>query len=115
MVAADTLALRPPRNRAGRGMESIKVRLRLAGRRVYEPPVLVSIGNHPPRTGDLIEVPHDGHSVRAQVTSTSPPICREGDLVTYVVYAHELENQERRAGDCESVPRAQLAGILIGA
>jgi hypothetical protein len=95
-------------------METIKVRLRLAGRRSYEQPVSL-FGNQPPKTGDLIDVPHNGHSVRAQVTSTSSPICREGDLVTYLVYACELENHERQAGDGESVPRAPLAGILIGA
>ena len=88
-------------------METIKVRLRLAGRRSYEQPVSL-FGNQPPRTGDLIEIPHDGHSVRAQVTSTSSPICREGDLVTYLVYACELENHERQAGDGEPAPRAPL-------
>jgi hypothetical protein len=89
-------------------METIKVRLRLAGRRIYEQPVSL-FGNQPPKTGDLIEVPHDGQSVRAQVTSTSSPICREGALVTYLVYACELENQERRAGDGEPAPCAPLA------
>jgi predicted aconitase with swiveling domain len=89
-------------------METIKVRLRLAGRRIYEQPVSL-FGNQPPKTGDLIDVPHNGHSVRAQVTSTSSPICREGDLVTYLVYACELENQKKRADDGELTPHLPLA------
>ena len=110
VVALGTLALRPPRTGRERGMETIKVRLRLAGRRSYEQPVSL-FGNQPPKTGDLIDVPHNGHSVRAQVTSTSSPICREGDLVTYLVYAHELENQEGRGGGGERPPGTPLAAV----
>ena len=95
-------------------METIKVRLRLAGRKVYEQPVSLLLGNQLPKIGDLIEVPHGGHPVRAQVTSTSAPICREGDLVTYLVYACELENQER-AGDDEPAPQDPTRRTLIGA
>ena len=103
-------------DRGGEGeMESTKVRLRLAGRRNYEQPVLVSFANRLPKTGDFIEVPHDGHSVWAQVTSTSSPICREGDVVTYLVYACESENQEIREGGGESAATGPTRSILIGA
>jgi hypothetical protein len=92
-------------------MEAIKVRLRLAGRRIYEQAVPL-FENQLPKTGDLIEVPHDGHAVRAQVTSTSAPICREGGLVTYLVYACELEYQEKREGEGDAP--CSTRGILRG-
>ena len=86
-------------------MESTKVRLRLSGRRIHEQPIPIAVGHHPPKIGDLIEVPHDGHSVRARVTSTSSPICRDGDLVTYLVYAHELDGQEIQEGNGQNSAR----------
>ena len=75
-------------------MESVKVRLRLAGRKIYEQPVPLAPGNQPPKIGDLIEVARDGHAIRAKVTSTCSPICRDSDLVTYLVYASELDLED---------------------
>jgi predicted RNA-binding Zn-ribbon protein involved in translation (DUF1610 family) len=84
-------------------MESVRVRVRLAGRRIYEQPVSLSRAQ-PPKIGDLINLSHSGHMVLAQVTSTSSPICRESDLVTYLVYADELDRKEGsvRAGSAMS-------------
>jgi len=71
-------------------MEGVRIRLRLAGRRVYEQPITISPGGQFPRVGDLIEVPLADRRVRAQVTATSAPICRD-HLITYVIFASEPE------------------------
>jgi hypothetical protein len=71
-------------------MEGVKIRLRLAGSRVYEQPVSMSLDGQFPRVGDLIEVPLANRRVRAQVTATSAPICRD-QLITYFVFASEPE------------------------
>ena len=71
-------------------MESVQLRLRLAGHRGYEPPISLPPGDLP-HIGELIEVPLPDRIVRAQVTSTTPPICRGGDVVTYLVFATEPE------------------------
>ena len=72
-------------------MEVLQVRLRLAGRKTYECPVSLSPGIQFPKVGDVIEVPHSGRMVRAYVSSTNSPICREGGVVTYPLYAIEPE------------------------
>lgn len=72
-------------------MDGIKVRVRLAGSKVYERPVSLPLGEHLPHIGDLIEVSLLYRVVRAQVTSVSPPICRGGAQVEYYVYASEIE------------------------
>jgi hypothetical protein len=74
-------------------MEGVKVRLRLAGCRTHERPVSLSLGSHFPKIGELIEVSHGGRMVGAHVTSTSSPICREGGVVTYLLYAVEPEQR----------------------
>ena len=71
-------------------MEGIKIRLRLAGRKVYEQPISLSLDGQFPSVGDLIEVPLSDRRVRAQVTGTSAPICRDQDI-TYIVFASEPE------------------------
>jgi len=71
-------------------MEGVKIRLRLAGRRGYEPPVSLSLGDQLPHIGDVIDVPLADRRVRAQVTATSAPICR-GPIVMYIVFANEPE------------------------
>ncbi len=76
-------------------MESVKVRVRLAGRRGYEPPVSLPLGDQLPHIGDVIDVPLADRKVRAEVTATSPPICR-GPLVIYFVFASEPEMETRR-------------------
>jgi len=70
-------------------MEVLQVRLRLAGRRTYARPVSLSPGIQFPKIGDVIEVPHLDRMVRAYVTATNSPICREGGVVTYLLYAIE--------------------------
>jgi len=51
--------------------------------------------------------------VRAQVTSTCSPVCREGDLVTYLAYANELDNREKPAGDSKPAPPVfSIIGLL---
>ena len=72
-------------------MDDLQVRLRLAGRTIYERPVSFSPRTRFPKTGDVIEVLYDGRVVRANVTSSSPPIYREGGMVTYILYAVEPE------------------------
>ena len=92
-------------------MERIKIRLRLSGHRFYEQPVSL-FAKQPLKTGDFVEVPHEGQLVRAKVTSTSSPICREGAHVTYPVYADELDNQKNaRAGSGEPALRDPLAAL----
>ena len=59
-------------------MEDVRLRVRLAGRRGYEQPVS---WDQLPRIGDVIEVRLADRKVRAEVTATSPPICR-GPFVT---------------------------------
>src|SRR5262245_61516273 len=94
-------------------MNSVKVRLRLAGRRIYEPPVSLPVGNLPPKIGDLIEVVQGAHPVRAQVTSTCSPICKEGDLVTYLVYANELDNRGKPGtASTPAAPVLSIVGLL---
>ena len=73
-------------------MEGVKVRLQLAGRRIYEQPIPLTLQGRLPKVGDLIEVAIAGRMVRAQVTSTSSPICRGDDLVTYLLFAREAES-----------------------
>ena len=72
-------------------MEGLQVRLRLTGRRSYERPVPFSLGSHFPKVGDLIEVQYGSRMLRAHVTSTSAPLCREGGVVTYLLHAIEPE------------------------
>ena len=71
-------------------MEGVKIRLRLAGRKVYEQPVSLSLNGQFPSVGDLIEVPLLDRRVRAHVTATSAPICRDRDI-PYIVFASEPE------------------------
>jgi hypothetical protein len=67
----------------------LKVRVKLSGCHLYEQPVSLAFSNNLPNVGDLIEVPFDGRRIRARVTATSSPICRNNGSVTYVVYANE--------------------------
>lgn len=93
-------------------MESVKVRLRLAGRKIYEQPVSLSPGHQLPKIGDLIEAPVNGRVVRAQVTSTCSPICRERDLVTYVVYASQVEREGRKLQN-DGSPMPPASAVLV--
>jgi hypothetical protein len=68
----------------------LKVRLKLSGRQRHEWPVSLATRNNLPNVGDFIEVPCGGRTIRAYVTSTSPPVSRGNDSLVYVVYANEV-------------------------
>ena len=71
-------------------MHGIQIRVRLAGCGRYEHASSFELRDQVPHIGDFIEVPLADRMVRAQVVSTSPPICRGEDIVTYLVYAAEF-------------------------
>jgi hypothetical protein len=67
----------------------LKVRIKLTGHNLHEPPVPLTRGDQLPHVGDLIEIPFGGRVIRACVTLTSPPVCRSNGSIIYVVYASE--------------------------
>jgi hypothetical protein len=75
-------------------MYGVQIRVRLAGCRRYEHAASFELRDQVPHIGDVIEVPLADRVVRAQVISTSPPICRGDDIVTYLLYANEAECTE---------------------
>jgi hypothetical protein len=67
----------------------LKVRVKLTGCKLHEQPVSLAPSDRLPHIGEYIEIPLGDRLVRACVTSTTPPMCRSNDSITYVVYASE--------------------------
>ena len=70
--------------------DAFRVHVRLAGRPLHEPPVLMDLGGHLPSIGQMIEVPIGSRAILARVAYTQRQAYRAGSGIVHDVYAEEI-------------------------